>query len=50
MKTKYTRYSRIIKHFIMYYLTGNVEHKYEIGHYYYMKSFKQPPHHQTRNY
>lgn len=39
MKTKYIRYTRIIKHSIMYVLTFNIEHYYEVTHYYYMKKF-----------
>ena len=39
MKTKYIRYSRIIKHSIQYLLTGNIIYWYEVTHYYYMKKF-----------
>jgi len=41
MKTKYIRWSRIIKHSIQYILTMNKVYEYEIMHYYYCKKFNQ---------
>lgn len=38
-KTNRIRYTRIVRHFLMYFITLNIEHRYEIGHYYYMKRF-----------
>lgn len=40
MKTKYIRYSRIIKHFIQCVVTKNELYRNEVSHYYYMKTFK----------
>lgn len=34
------RYKRIVKHSLYYLFTFSVIHKWEIEHYYYMKSFK----------
>ena len=34
------RYSRIIKHFVLFIATKNIVHKYEYEHYFYMKQFK----------
>lgn len=39
IRTKYIRYTRIIKHLIYYLITNNIIYKYEIQHYYYMKRF-----------
>lgn len=39
IKTKYIRYTRIIKHTIQYLYTGNVLYWQEVQHYYYMKYF-----------
>lgn len=39
IKTKYIRYSRIIKHLIQYTYTLKIKYLYEIQHYYYMKRF-----------
>jgi hypothetical protein len=41
MKTKYIRYSRILKHSLQYLITDNIIYWWEVQHYYYMKSFKQ---------
>ena len=41
MKTKYIRYSRILKHSIQYAFTLNKVYEYEVMHYYYTKQFNQ---------
>jgi len=38
---KLIRYSRILKHGLIYILTNNVIHLYEVQHYYYMKTFNK---------
>ncbi len=40
MKTKYIRYIRIVKHLIIFVITANRSHRYEIDHYWYMKRFR----------
>lgn len=37
---KAVRYYRIAKHSLIYFLTKNIIHLYEVEHYYYMKTFK----------
>lgn len=39
MKTKYIRYSRIIKHYIQYLFTADKVYFWECEHYWYMKVF-----------
>jgi len=39
--TFYIRYSRIIKYYIQYKITGNIVYFYEVEHYYYMKRFSK---------
>lgn len=35
----FIRYSRIIKHYLQFIFTGNLIYKYEVDHYYYMRTF-----------
>jgi len=41
MRTRYIRWSRIVKHSIQYILTMNRVYEYEVMHYYYCKKFNQ---------
>lgn len=40
MKPKFIRYNRIFKHWIKYFITGNIIHFMEMEHYFYMKKFR----------